>query len=74
MSKTETLYYHGNLSASTVEKMKQFRKAIISLSMMLEEQGQSRELSEAFTHLESALMYINKHFCLVDPQAVKETL
>jgi hypothetical protein len=74
MSKTDTLYYHGNLSEQTVARMKEYRLATIKLSTLLESFGESRELSLAFTHLESAQMYVNKHLCWVDPQAVKELI
>ena len=73
-NKTETLYYHANLSPETVAKMKETRKAFITLAAMVEEMGKSRELSEAFTHIETAQMYAIKHLCIVDTGAVLEVI
>lgn len=73
-NKTETLKYHGNLSSETVAKMKEVRKAFITLSALVESLGNSREISTAFTHIETAQMYAIKHLCMVDPQAVLESL
>lgn len=72
MSKAETLKYYSNLSSDTVAKMKQIRSAFIKLAAEVESLGNSRELSEAFTHIETAQMYAIKHLCMVDPQAVRE--
>lgn len=72
--KLESLKYHGNLSADTLEKMKYFRSKIYSLAQDVLELGESRETSEVFTLLESAQMYLNKHLCMIDPQAVKEEI
>lgn len=72
--RTESLYFRQNLQTSTIEKMRQYRKATIELSKMLESFGESRELSLAFTHLEAAQMYANKALCLLDTEAVKEAL
>lgn len=73
-TKTDTLFYHGNLSAETVEKMKESRKKFIELSRYVESIGNSRELSLAFTAIEQAQMYAIKHLCMVDSQAVLETI
>lgn len=73
-NKTETLKYHGNLSPETVAKMKESRKAFIELSKKVEELGNSREASLAFTHIETAQMYAIKHLCMVDPNAELEDL
>jgi len=71
-SKAETLKYHGNLSMKTVAKMKEARQKFIELATFVEDLGMSRELSEAFTHIETAQMYAIKHLCMVDEQAVLE--
>lgn len=73
-TKSETLKYHGNLSAETVEKMKRTRRLFIDLAKEVEALGSSRELSTAFTHIETAQMYTIKHLCMVDEQAVLEDL
>ena len=73
-TKADSLKYHGNLSAETVAEMKRVRKLFIDLAQVVEDLGTSRELSTAFTHIESAQMYAIKHLCMVDPQAVLETV
>ena len=75
-TKTDTLYFRQNLSSKSIEDMKRVRKMTIALSQEIESLSltSSRELSLAFTHLETALMYAIKHICLVDPQATIETL
>lgn len=73
-NKSETLKYHGNLSAETVEKMKETRKKFIELAEFVESLGGSRELSVAFTNIETAQMYAIKHLCMADPQATLESL
>lgn len=72
--KLESLKYHGNLSPNTVEQMSKFRAKVYALAAEVLALGGSRETSEAFTCLENAQMYINKHLCMIDPQAVKEDI
>lgn len=73
-TKAETLLYHGGLTPETVVKMKEVRKKFVQLAQDIEHLGSSRELSEAFTHIETAQMYAIKHLCMVDPQATLESL
>ena len=75
-SKSETLLYHGNLSSETVEKMKECRGKFIQLAEYVEslQSPMNRELSLAFTHIETAQMYAIKHLCMVDPESVLEKL
>lgn len=72
--KLDSLKYHGNLSTDTVNKMSEMRAKIYALAGDIFELGESHETNEAFTHLETAQMFINKHLCLIDPQAVKEDI
>jgi len=75
-SKSETLLYHGNLSAETVQKMKEVRKSFVNLAQMVEslQSPMTREMSLAFTHIETAQMYAIKHLCMADPEAVLENV
>lgn len=73
-NKTETLKYHGSLSPDTIQKMKEVRKAFIVLSEQIEALGNSREVSVAFTHIETAQMYAIKHLCMADTGSVLEEL
>jgi hypothetical protein len=73
-SKSDTLLYHGNLSSETVAKMKECRAKFIELSRYVEALGSSREVSLAFTGIEHAQMLAIKHLCMVDPQAVLESV
>lgn len=72
MKKSETLKYYGNLSPDSVNKMKEARRVFITTAQFVESLGESRELSAAFTAIEHALMLVNKHICVRDPQAVQE--
>ena len=74
MSKTESLYFRTNLSATNLDKMKDFRQKVVNLSRELEGLGDSRELSLAFTHLEECLFYVIKHLSLTDSKAGKEVV
>jgi len=71
---SEKIKYHGNLSADTVQKMKEFRAKIYDAQLYIEGLGGSAELTLAFRHLQYALMMFNCHVCYVDPQAVKEDI
>ena len=73
-NKSDTLFYHGNLSPETVAKMKETRKAFVDLARKIEALGSSRELSEAFTHIETAQMYAIKALCMFDDGSVLERL
>lgn len=69
-SKSESLQYISGFNADTVEKMKEVRAAFVKLAQYVEALGNSRELSEAFTHIETAQMYAIKHVCLAAPEGV----
>jgi hypothetical protein len=73
-SKSDTLLYHSNLSADTVFNMKRMRKLFFLTGQCIEKLGSTRELSEAFTHLETAQMYVMKALCMLDDNAVLEPL
>jgi hypothetical protein len=73
-NKTDTLLYHGNLSPETVAKMKETRGKFIELSSFVEGLGNSREVSAAFTSIEHAQMLAIKHLCMVDEQAILESV
>lgn len=72
MSKTETLYCVGNLSKETMEEVEKVREMFITLADFVEKLGSSRELSESFTHIETAQMYAIKHLCLEERKRQKE--
>jgi hypothetical protein len=69
-SKADSLQYIGGFTSETVEKMKEVRAAFVAIARMIEQLGTSRELSEAFTHIETAQMYAIKHVCLAAPEGV----
>ena len=71
MSKADTLKYYSNLSEDTIEKMRVTRAKFIELASYVEGLGNSRELSLAFTNIETAQMYAIKHLCMVDKEAVQ---
>jgi hypothetical protein len=68
--KSDSLQYVSGFSPETVEKMKEVRAAFVRLARLVEDLGSSRELSEAFTHIETAQMYAIKHVCLAAPEGV----
>lgn len=70
-AKWPTLRYYSGMSAQTLEKMREFRAKFIALAKDVEELGQSRELSLAFTAIEQAQMYTIKHLCVADPSATQ---
>jgi len=70
-SKSDTLLYVTSISGETQLKMADIRAKFVRLAQEIEGMGISRELSEAFTHIETAQMYAIKHLALVDPQGVK---
>lgn len=73
-AKLNTLKYMSGLSEETQEKMKDIRASFYRLAAEVLALGESRETSEAFTHIEAAQAVTIKHLCLIDPQAVKEPI
>jgi hypothetical protein len=71
-AKLDTLKYVSGLSAESLEKMKDIRAGFFKLAAEVLALGDSRETSEAFTCLETGLMFAIKHVCLVDAGALKE--
>lgn len=74
MQKTDSLYFRVGMSEGSLAKMRVIRRQIIAISGIIDELGNSRETSLAFTHLEQALSYAIKQICLTDPTAKKEEL
>lgn len=67
--KADTLKYHFNISVAGRQKMADMRKKFYDVAVALEELGESRELSAAFSHLQLASMMTTTHLVLVDPEA-----
>jgi hypothetical protein len=74
LAKSETLKYHQGMTSETIVKMEESRKKFYEFAQYLESLGSSRELSIAFTNIETAQMYVMKHLCLVDPEATRKDL
>lgn len=74
IQKSETLKYHYGMTAETVSKMEESRKKFYEFAQYIESIGASRELSIAFTNIETAQMYVMKHLCLADPEAKRKDL
>lgn len=73
--KAELLKFRQNLHPDTIQLTKEFRLDFYNLVSKMEDKlGTSRELSEAFTCMQTALFFINAHCCYNDAQATKEPL
>ena len=64
MKKSETLKYISGFNQETLDKMTAYRAKFVELAKAVEELGESRELSLAFSNIEHAQMLVIKHICL----------
>lgn len=70
---SDSMLYVGGFNTGTVEKMKESRRAFVSLARLIESGlPNSRERSLALTQLEQSQMYCMKAICLAAPEGKQE--